>query len=362
MIKTIAHFIAEDIKIHQGYIYNQMERITDYRSIIIGTFDNCNSVYPLNRYFNLYQIADLETFFYEQNILAVHVHHGKHVETIMPICKQYHIPLIVSIRGRDGSAQRDSFVRNLNRYKELIHFGTLFLPVCHYLADEMKQIGFPSERTKVLYGGIDLELFTYCNRVMPPLTEEIRLVSVGRLVEKKGFDTLIQAFQQVHGQYPTATLHIIGAGPNKESIEKLINDLQLQQCVFLRGVMNAKQVSEELRQAHLFVLASQTAEDGDVEGIPNVLKEAMASGLPVVSTRHAGIPELIEHLVSGFLAPERDVATFAEGILFFLENQQQWDSFTLHARAVIEEKFNLEKQLVEQQSMYAMLESKAKLL
>lgn len=354
-MKTIAHFIEEDIKIHQGYIYNQMVKITEYRSIILGTFDYSYSEYRLDQYYNINQIDDLEQFFREQHIIAIHVHHGKHVNTILPFSITYRIPIVLSIRGRDGSARYSSLTRNQNRYAELVNYGSLYMPVCQFLADEIKILGFPPEKTHVLYGGIELDLFTYSKRSLPS-DEEVRILSVGRLVEKKGFDILIKAFQLVHAKFPNTSLHIIGTGPNENQLNELIDILNLNDAVFMRGVMNSKQIFEELQAAHIFCLASQTALDGDVEGIPNVIKEAMASGLPVVSTRHAGIPELIDHNVTGYLVSESNEIELAEGIEFFLQNPQVWDDYTQKARKVIEQNFDFRKQIIEQQRLYALLE------
>jgi glycosyltransferase involved in cell wall biosynthesis len=156
----------------------------------------------------------------------------------------------------------------------------------------MQVLGFPQDKIRVLYGGIELNLFTFTKRVLP-VDDEIIILSVGRLVEKKGFDTLIKAFRKIHSKNPRTSLHIIGTGPNREKLLSLIEELDISHAVFLRDVMNSPQFAEELKKAHIFCLASQTAQDGDVEGIPNAIKEAMASGIPVVSTMHAGIPELI---------------------------------------------------------------------
>ncbi|MCF7622713.1 MULTISPECIES: glycosyltransferase [Bacillaceae] len=206
----------------------------------------------------------------------------------------------------------------------------------------------------VLYGGIELDLFPYSNRTLPTIGE-IRVLSVGRLVDKKGFVTLIKAFKRIYTQYPNARLHIIGAGEDEKRIKSTIAEYNLKDVVILRGAMDSKQVSDELKKAHIFCLASQTAKNGDIEGIPNALKEAMASGLPVVSTRHAGIPELIEHQRTGYLAPEKNEMELAKGIQFFIENPDIWNDYTERARKVIEEKFDVNKQIIEQQRLYSLI-------
>ncbi|MEP9408346.1 glycosyltransferase [Peribacillus frigoritolerans] len=354
-MKTIAYFVSENIKTHQRFIYNQIVKITNYRSIVIGPFDNTNRTeFPFEDYYNINKIKDLKKFFEEQDIIAIHAHHGSHGQEILPVCEKYNIPLIVSIRGRDGSDRPEIFEKNSKRYSALNKHGAYYYPVCQYLAEGLRRLGIPAKNMHVLYGGIELDLFPYSNRTLP--TEgEIRVLSVGRLVDKKGFVTLIKAFKRIYTKYPNARLHIIGAGEDEKKIKSAIAEYNLKDVVILRGAMDSKQVSNELKKAHIFCLASQTAKNGDIEGIPNALKEAMASGLPVVSTRHAGIPELIEHQRTGYLAPEKNDMELAKGIQFFIENPDIWNDYTVRARKVIEEKFDVNKQIIEQQRLYSLV-------
>ncbi|MGN7393710.1 glycosyltransferase [Peribacillus frigoritolerans] len=354
-MKTIAYFVSENIKTHQRFIYNQIVKITNYRTIVIGPFDNTDRTeFPFENYYNINKIKDLKKFFEEQDIIAIHAHHGSHGQEILPLCEKYNIPLIVSIRGRDGSDRPEIFKKNAKRYSALNKHGAHYYPVCQYLAEGLRRLGIPAKNMHVLYGGIELDLFPYANRTLPTVGE-IRVLSVGRLVDKKGFVTLIKAFKHIYSQYPNARLHIIGAGEDEKRIKSTIAEYNLKDVVILRGAMDSKQVSDELKNAHIFCLASQTANNGDIEGIPNALKEAMASGVPVVSTRHAGIPELIEHQRTGYLAPEKNDMELAKGIQFFIENPDVWTDYTERARKVIEEKFDVNKQIIEQQRLYSLV-------
>ena len=359
IVKTIAFYIGEPIKIHQGFMYNQIIKLNQYRAIVIGPFSNTNNVqYQFEHYYNLNKIKDLKTFFKKQNVVAIHAHQGKHSLDILPAAIKYDIPLIVHFRGRDSSTQTEKrFVENKKRYKSLLNQGAGYFAVCHFLAEELKTLGFPENKIHVLYGGLDLDLYRYFKRSLPE-KGEIRILSVARLVEKKGFHTLLKAFHLIHHKHPRATLHIIGTGQDEEKIKGFIDEYQLNDCVFLRGAMDSQQISKELRDAHLFCLASETGEDGDVEGVPNALKEAMASGLPVISTFHGGIPELIEHKRTGYLAPEKDYVQLAKGIKYFLDHPEVWEKYTKRARQVIEQKFDLNKQIVEQQKLYSLIENK----
>ncbi len=337
-------------------MYNQTVMLDQYRPIVIGPFPNSENVlYKFENYYNLNEIEDFEAFFKEQNVVAIHAHQGKHSLEILPLAKHYNIPLIVHFRGRDSSTQTyKRFRENVLRYKDLVKQGAGYFAVCGFLAEELKKLGFPEKKIHVLYGGLDLNLYPYFERSLPE-EGEIRILSVARLVEKKGFLTLLKAFQRIQYEYPRTTLHIIGKGKDEEKIRLFIEENQLTDRVFLRGSMDSQQISRELRKAHLFCLASETSHDGDVEGIPNALKEAMASGLPVVSTIHGGIPELIEHKKTGYLVPEKDDLKLAQALKFFLDHPRVWKRCTRSARQVIDEKFDLLKQIQVQQQLYGIV-------
>lgn len=129
------------------------------------------------------------------------------------------------------------------------------------------------------------------------------VVSVGRLVEKKGFDTLIRAISVVGAAFPDMRLRIIGDGPERETLERLIEALGVQQNVTLAGAMEHDRALAEIASAGVFCLAAQRAADGDSDALPVVLREAMARGVPVISTRVAGIPETIDEQVGWLVDP-----------------------------------------------------------
>ncbi|WP_152983828.1 glycosyltransferase [Peribacillus muralis] len=356
-MKVIVFYIREPIKINQEFMYNQIIMLDQYRPIVIGPYPNSDNVlYQFEHYYNMNDIKDLGSFFKEQNVVAIHAHQGKHSLDILPTAIELDFPLIVHFRGRDSSTQTyKRFRKNVLRYQNLVKHGAGCFAVCHFLAEELKKLGFKEDKIHVLYGGLDLDLYPYYERSLPK-EGEVRILSVARLVEKKGFLTLLKAFQRIHQENPRATLHIIGTGEVEEKIRVFINENRLNDHVFLRGPMNSNQISKELRDCHLFCLASETGEDGDVEGIPNVLKEAMASGVPVISTFHGGIPELIEHKKTGYLVPEKDDLKLAQGIKYFLSHPRVWKRYTRSARQVIEENFDLNKQITEQQRLYRLIE------
>jgi glycosyltransferase involved in cell wall biosynthesis len=146
------------------------------------------------------------------------------------------------------------------------------------------------------------------------------LLSVGRLVEKKGFPVLIEACRMLKDRGYRFRCQIIGApGPCASQVASLIRELELEQIVELRPAVTQEELGNVYRQATLFVLPCQIADNNDRDGIPNVLVEAMASGLPVVSTNVSGIPELIESGVNGLLAPQKDARALADAVARLLD-------------------------------------------
>ena len=140
----------------------------------------------------------------------------------------------------------------------------------------------------------------------PDPTQEdatVDVVSVGRLVEKKGFDTLIRAISVVRATFPGVRLRIIGEGPEREALERLIEALGVEHNVVLAGAMEHDVALAEIASAKVFCLAAQKGADGDSDALPVVLREAMARGVPVISTRVAGIPETIDRHVGWLVDP-----------------------------------------------------------
>src|SRR4029079_1063216 len=136
-----------------------------------------------------------------------------------------------------------------------------------------------------------------------------------RLVQKKGIATTLHAFTSFLNHYPEATLTIAGEGPMMSELQELTRKLKIDNRVALPGFMSQEKLRELYYQSHIFLHPSETGSDGNQEGIPNSMLEAMATGLAVFATDHGGIPEAIENGVSGILVPERDHEKLADALL-----------------------------------------------
>lgn len=294
------------------------------------------------------EIFSPEKFVKNNKISLLHAHHGQLGVLLLPFKEKTKLPLVTSIRGRDATLANQP-VGYLENMKMLFDQGEQFYPVCQYLAQKIMDWGCPSEKIKVLYGGVDLSKYHYR---APSLEGSQNILSVGRLVEKKGHHILMQAFQKIRDKFPNATLTIIGKGELQENLASLANQLNLGESFRLLNYLPKDKVREYMVNADLFCAASLEAANGDVEGIPNTLKEAMALGVPVISTYHAGIPELITHNQEGFLVHENNVDELAEALEFMLNQRNLWETYTIAARQKVEQSFDSIQQLLLQAKYY----------
>jgi len=195
-------------------------------------------------------------------------------------------------------------------------------------------------KTHRIYHGLELAKYPYADREP---SDRLEVVAVGRLVEKKGFTTLLRACRKLLDDEPTLDLHcsLIGEGPLRPELERLVASLVLSQQVTLTGALPHAEVIERLRGASLCVVPSVVAQDGDRDGLPNVILEAGALGVPLVATAVAAIPEFVQDRATGRLVPQGDPAALAEAILETWQQPQAAAMRAQAARRLVEEQFDL---------------------
>ncbi|GAB4339981.1 MAG: glycosyltransferase family 4 protein [Calditrichia bacterium] len=205
-------------------------------------------------------------------------------------------------------------------------------------------------KVKVVHCGIDLRKFVPSER--KAVTADLHIVCVASFEEVKGHKYLLKACGLLKQKTERFRLHLIGDGPLKKAVRKQAWELGLSNQITFYGALNQKSVIAILQQMHVKVLPSVPTARGDLEGIPVALMEAMAIGLPVVSTKQSGIPELVEHEVNGFLVEPRDVESLA-AILHFLYQfpDIRWE-MGLRGRKKVMEEFDLFKNIRELQKLF----------
>jgi len=244
---------------------------------------------------------------------AVFAEYGPNGCLMADLCHEIGIPLYVYFHGYDAS-----FLLNTKRwvscYRQLFrNVAGVFVPST-YLAENLMAIGCAKELLHVIPCGVEPDRFI-CTKRTPN-----RILAVGRLVEKKAPHLAIEAFGKVCMHYPDAQLDIVGSGPLADSCAAKIRRLSLEHKVRMRGAQGRDIVNALLQEASVFIQHSVKAPNGDSEGMPVAVLEAMASALPVVSTRHSGIMEAVLDGDTGLLVDEHDVDGMASAITTLLDN------------------------------------------
>ncbi len=242
----------------------------------------------------------------------VHAHFGRSGALALPIARSLNIPLVVSFYG--GDATKDKHYRRQllptifqRRLRALRNETALFLCVSEFIRDQMIARGFPPEKLLVQRSGVNLDTPVEPGDPAPAGY----VMFAGRFVEKKGATYLIEAVRRLEAEGRTVRLLLVGAGPMEAELRRAASALR---HVEFRGWMPNNELRRWMRGALALCVPSVHASDGDAEGLPTVVIEAMAAGTPVIGSRHAGIGEAITHERTGFLVPEQDPEALAAAL------------------------------------------------
>ena len=235
---------------------------------------------------------------------------------------------------------KDLYLSSKFALSRRVKHASFVLTCTQHNVDYLRSFLPPEERDKIrlVYHGIDLSAFTGGAAETPHDSPPL-ILSVGRLVPKKGMSDLLDACRLLRERGVRFRCAVVGEGPLRGELERRIAELGLADQVDLLGAMAHDRLIDLYGKAALFTLACHVTEDGDRDGIPNVLVEAMASRLPVVSTRVSGIPELVEHEVNGVLVEPRDSGALADALQRLLGDPQERARLAAAARRGVEDGF-----------------------
>jgi glycosyltransferase involved in cell wall biosynthesis len=283
----------------------------------------------------------------------LHAHFGPDGVRSLGIKRALGIPLVVTFHGSDAnvldSHMRDmpfGFRQYVRHRAELVDASARVIAVCQFVRKQLLDRGFREDRTIVHHVGVDTKLFSH-----DPQVERERIVLfVGRLHENKGCRYLIDALSSVQQRIPEVELVVIGDGPERAALEAHAAQA-LGRYRFL-GRRTHDDVRWWLDRAWVVGLPSVTIASGAAEGLPTVATEGQSMGVPVVGFATAGIPEVVEHGVTGLLAPERDVTTLGSNLVEVAEHPDLWHTMSANARARMEREFDLERQTHRLEEIY----------
>jgi colanic acid/amylovoran biosynthesis glycosyltransferase len=280
----------------------------------------------------------------------VHIYFGNNGIFWLPFIRRSPVPVIVSFHGADVQVNLKSSVADL-RLRELFQRAALVLARSDSLAEALKERGCPPDKVETHRTGIPLELYSFRHR-SKPAGGAWRIVQACRLIEKKGLGVTLRAFVRFHRQFPAATLTIAGDGPLRHQLESQCNSLGIASNVRFTGFLDASALAQLFSASDLFVHPSELTSEGNREGVPNSLLEAMATGLPSVATRHGGIPEAITDRVTGLLVDEADPEALFRALEELACDDQLRTSIAEKSAELIADKFNHTAQIKKLEAIY----------
>jgi colanic acid/amylovoran biosynthesis glycosyltransferase len=285
----------------------------------------------------VYAAAWLGPVLRAQKIRHVHAHFaGMAARTAFWLKKFYGISYSFTGHANDLFVENDLPVT----LQDLIRDAESIITETDFSRDWLKR-KYPAHRKKIhrIYNGIPLEKYS----TDPGRKSGRRILSVGRLIEKKGFADLIEACLLLKTRNVAFTCSIVGSGPLEEKLRAQIDVAELTDRVLLLGPKSQEEIIQLLAGADLFVLPCVEEAGGGMDNLPTVIMEAMAASLPVISTATAGIPEMVIDGVTGSLVPQNSPAKLAEAIIGFLDQPAIAQEFGTRAREAVAEKFPIEK-------------------
>jgi len=335
---VVASYCATFLKPEMLHIYRQITSLHRVRAVVIAQKRENTDLFPFQeirvvekpalhflRRIWFKQIADrpwqissaevraIERALTESNAQLLHIYFGHIAVLLRPLIRQWQKPSLVSFHGADVlvDMQKPAYRRATN---EMLSLVRRVLVRSDSLRQAVIDLGCAPGKIEVQRAGIPLTDFPFRERIIPG-NGQWRLLQAGRLIEKKGLKTTLRAFVKLRKEFPGARLSIAGEGPQLEELQSLARELQIDGAVDFAGFVSQEKLRELFYSSHIFLHPSETGRDGNQEGVPNSMLEAMASGLPVFATRHGGIPEAVENRVSGILVNERDHRALGDALI-----------------------------------------------
>lgn len=275
----------------------------------------------------------------ENQINAALIEYGPVGVRCMDLLEQLNIPFIVHFHGYDAS-RYEVVDRFKDGYRGLFKKAKSIVVVSEKMKEMLMEMGAPSEKLCLNHYGPNPIFLD-----VRPDYKSNNILHVGRFVDKKAPHVTIAAFKNLSETHPEARLKFVGDGPLLESSQELVNQLGLTDKIEFLGIKSPEEIASLMADSLMLVQHSVRAKDGDMEGTPNTILEASAAGLPVVSTMHAGIPDVILHNQTGLLGAENNQEVMAENMKAIFGNRSLAEKLGKAGKKRIKEHFTREKYL-----------------
>lgn len=383
---TIHYKSGSFLGITETWIYGQIRNLKKYKPIVYAFCAENLNIYPIknirtfglckkgcSKYFNpiyfiniiCYRLFNFcPTFLYyfkKDKPSLIHAHFGPSGYSILKLKNYYKIPLITTFYGYDISMLPRQHPNWEKKYIKLFNQGERFLVEGNHMKKCLIELGCPKGKVEVFHLGVDLEKIKFTPRKIGE-DEEIRILVVASFREKKGIPYAIEAFGIVKKAYPNLKLKLTLIGDSngssegeleKKKILKIIEKYNLKKYIKMLGYQPYSVLIKEFYKNHIFLHPSVHASNGDTEGgAPVSIIEASASGMPILSTTHCDIPEIVINGKSGYLVSERDVKTLAEKLDFLVRHSEKWEEMGKEGKCHIEKDYDVKKQVRKLEEIY----------
>lgn len=288
----------------------------------------------------------------KRGVKLIHAHFGPQGFFALKLRGKLRIPIITNFYGYDVSelAHDPQWMKN---YQVLFKEGDLFLVEGAFMKESLAKLGCPRDKIQIQRIAVPVDRITFEPRKPKKAGQKVVFIFTGRFVEKKGLIYALQAVERLKETHKNFEFRIIGDGPLRGEIEQFVSQHALVDYVKLLGFLNYDEYLKETRDADIFLHPSVTAENGDSEGgAPTTILEAQAGGMPVVSTYHADIPNIVVDGKSALLSKERDVEQLRANMAQLLENQSCWETMGNIGRKFVEDYHDIKKEAPELERKY----------
>jgi colanic acid/amylovoran biosynthesis glycosyltransferase len=296
------------------------------------------------------ELASIVGVLNRENAQLLHIFFGHIAVHLLPLIRAWSKPSVVSFHGADVLVDMEKpAYRKATR--QMLDAVTRVFARTASLKRAVVELGCDENKIDIVRTGIPLEEFPFREREFPT-DGRWRFLQASRLVQKKGIATTLHAFTAFLNHYPQATLTIAGEGPMLKELKELTRKLKIADRVALPGFLAPEKLRDLYYASHIFLHPSETGSDGNQEGIPNSMLEAMATGLSVFATEHGGIPEAIENGVSGILVSERDYEALSSALLDAVQDPDLLKGLARSGANVVAEKFDQRNQIRRLEEIY----------